>query len=77
MPTYRVKRPFTDAEGTHAVDSLIERPDDTDDQRYDLTKMVEYGMLEAAPEAAATLTIEQALAKSKQVARPRRSKPSK
>jgi hypothetical protein len=65
MPTYRVKKPFTDAEGTHEAGSLIDRPNETEGQRYDLSKMVEYGMLEEAPEESATLVVRAAVKKSR------------
>lgn len=56
MARYKVLRPFTDAEGTHALGSFIERPYETGDEKYDLDAMVDYGMLERAEE-----TVQEAL----------------
>jgi hypothetical protein len=74
MPAYRVKKAFTDTEGTHEVGSVIESPNETEDQRYDLAKMVEYGMLEEALKESAQLAMQASLRKSRKLARPNTKK---
>jgi hypothetical protein len=74
MPAYRVKKAFTDNEGKHEVGSVIERPNETEDQRYDLAKMVEYGMLEEALKESAQLAMQASLRKSRKLARPNTKK---
>jgi hypothetical protein len=70
MREFRVVKEFTDADGLHKVDSVVQRDVQTPEAQRDVDAMVRYEMLEPLTDLPApTLTAEGALQKTRPLRR--------